>query len=290
MSTDLEPAPFVVGVGRSGTTLLRLMLDAHPDLAIPPETHFVPGISQKLSDDFDRERFVETLSGHRRWPDFHMDPGDLRTRLDEERADDVGAGLRAFYRLYASMHGKSRFGDKTPRYLVKMRPIARALPEAAFIHLVRDGRDVALSKADRSGKDSADSAQVWRERIEKARRQAKRVPRYAELRYEDLVADPEPHLRKVCELIELDFDPVMLSYHERAAKRLAEMGDARSNDDEVMRTAESRRAAHAMTTRPPEESRIARWRTEMPADERKAFEAEAGDLLDEFGYPTGPEA
>jgi hypothetical protein len=290
VSDALKPAPFVVGVGRSGTTLLRLMLDAHPDLAIPPETHFVPGISQKLGDDFDRGRFVEILAGHRRWPDFHLESASLRARLDEDEAGEVGMALRAFYMLYAESHGKTRFGDKTPRYLVKMRPIARALPEAAFIHLVRDGRDVALSKADRSGKDSVDSAQVWRERIEKARRQSRRVERYMELRYEDLVADPEPRLREVCDLIELDFDPVMLRYHERAADRLEEMGDARSNEAEVVRTAESRRAAHAMTTRPPEESRIARWRAEMPDSERQAFEAEAGELLAELGYATGPKA
>jgi hypothetical protein len=106
------------------------------------------------------------------------------------------------------------------------------------------------------------------------------------MRYEALVEDPEPHLRQICELIELDYDPAMLTYHERAEERLAELGDARRGGEDV-RPEAGRRAAHAMTTRPPEARRIARWRTEMPPSDREAFEAEAGDLLSELGYPVG---
>ena len=263
-----------------------MMLDAHPELSIPPETHFVPQVVRKLRPNFDRDRFVKLVAGHRRWGDFHLDPGDLRTRLDEDRAKGVGDALRSFYLLYADGHGKSRFGDKTPRYLMNMRPIAKALPEAAFIHLLRDGRDVALSKADRSGRPAAESAQLWRDRIAKARRQSRRLDTYLELRYEELVEDPEPNLRRVCEAIELDFDPVMLRYHEGAGERLAELGDAFRSEDDV-RPAADRRAAHEMTTRPPERGRVARWRTEMPAADREAFEREAGELLAELGYPVG---
>jgi hypothetical protein len=72
--------------------------------------------------------------------------------------DETGSALRAFYRLYAERHGRARFGDKTPKYLTKMRRIAALLPEATFVHLVRDGRDVALSKSDRSGRPPAESA------------------------------------------------------------------------------------------------------------------------------------
>jgi hypothetical protein len=283
------PAPFIVGVGRSGTTLLRMMLDAHPELAIPPETHFIPQVARRLKGGFDRERFVQLVSAHRRWGDFHIDAAELRARLEERGIDQTGDALRAFYRHYAERHGKTRFGDKTPKYLTKMRPIAAVLPEATFVHLVRDGRDVALSKSDRSGRPAAESARTWRRRIERARKQARRIDRYVEMRYEALVEDPEPHLRQICELIRLDYDPVMLTYHERAGERLAELGDAQRGGDDV-RPAAGRRAAHAMTTRPPEASRIARWRTEMPASDREAFEAEAGELLSELGYPVGSTA
>ena len=110
-----------------------------------------------------------------------------------------------------------------------MQPIGELLSEARFVHLIRDGRDVALSRRARgmgASKPMADTARLWRKRIEGAREAAKRLRgRYVELRYEDLVADPEPGLRRVCELIELDYDPAMLAYHDGAGERLAELGD-----------------------------------------------------------------
>ena len=106
--------------------------------------------------------------------------------------------------------------------------IGRALPEARFIHLIRDGRDVALSQTARAINEQpppAEQAARWVKRINKSREQAEKLggERYIEARYEDLVRDPEPVLRRVCEFVELDWDERMLSYHERAAKRLQEM-------------------------------------------------------------------
>src|SRR5688500_4303608 len=74
------PAPFIVGVGRSGTTLLRLMLDTHPELAIPPETHFMPAFIQRSGQPlFGAKRAAEAIveDPHRRWNDFGLEPGEL---------------------------------------------------------------------------------------------------------------------------------------------------------------------------------------------------------------------
>ncbi|MDQ2675775.1 MAG: sulfotransferase, partial [Actinomycetota bacterium] len=98
------PAPFVVGVSRSGTTLLRLMLDAHPDLAIPAETHFIPKLIRnvKKSEGEDpREIAIETITTHRRWPDFKLDQAELAARLRALPEPSVTEILRAFYGLYA---------------------------------------------------------------------------------------------------------------------------------------------------------------------------------------------
>src|SRR5690242_11597706 len=81
------PAPFVVGVPRSGTTLLRLILDAHPAVAIPPETHFLPKLIRlcqqaEARDEDARGAVLELLTGHRRWPDFGLEPDEVRVRLD----------------------------------------------------------------------------------------------------------------------------------------------------------------------------------------------------------------
>lgn len=295
------PAPFVVGVGRSGTTLLRLMLDAHSEVAMPPETHFVPAFLESAGRlRFTPKRAVETIVSdpHRRWNDFGLDPADLLARFEAIPRFNTADALRAFYALYAESHGKPRWGDKTPDYIKRMRRIERALPEAAFIHVIRDGRDVALStnrriaqRGHREPLPASRSAKRWRSRIERARADAPKLGRYLEIRYEDLVADTEPALRRVCELCELGFEPGMLRYHETAAERLEEMAGAMpARDGRPEREAGERLEAHALATKPPTQERIEVWREEMEPAEVAEFEQVAGDLLDGLGYDLAGES
>ena len=282
------PAPFVVGVGRSGTTLLRMMLDAHPELAIPAETHFVPALIERAKGGAGADELVEEILGVRGWADFGLDPDRLRERVRGLGRPGAAAVLRGFYGLCAEREGKRRWGDKTPIYVTRMHVIGGELGEARFVHLIRDGRDVALSRRRRgmgAGKPIADTAERWRRRIEDARRQARRLRgRYLELRYEDLVGDPEPQLRRVCELIELDYDPAMLGYHERAGERLGELADLPAEGARRGRAGDERRASHALAAQPPSGARTGAWREEMSAADRAEFEAVAGALLAELGY------
>ena len=282
------PAPFVVGVGRSGTTLLRLMLDAHPELAIPPETHFAPGLIERAHEGAGAHALVDEIVGARSWADFGIQPERLRERVTALGEGGAATVLRAFYGLCAEREGKPRWGDKTPIYVRSMRPIGRELPEARFVHLIRDGRDVVLSRRARgmgAGKPIADTADRWRRRIEEARTQARRLRgRYLELRYEDLVTRPEPQLRRVCELIELDYDAAMLDYHERAGGRLAELGDLPAEGGRRGRAGAERQASHALAAGPPTSARTGAWREQMSSADRAEFEAVAGGLLVELGY------
>ena len=284
------PAPFVVGVSRSGTTLLRLMLDAHPELAIPAETHFIPKLIRnvKKSDGADpREVALETITTHRRWPDFKLDEDELAGRLRALREPSVTEILRAFYRLYAEREGKSRWGDKSPPYVRKMRRIDSVLPEARFIHLIRDGRDVALSltEVEWGPETIAEAAEKWQGWIAKARRQAKRVDHYLEVRYEDLVTDAEPTLRRVCEFVELDYSEDMLAYHQRASERMSEVIREFQIGGGPLLTADDRAQQHKLVSKPPQADRLARWRNDMSAEDQATFEGIAGGLLAELGYP-----
>jgi hypothetical protein len=284
------PAPFIVGVARSGTTLLRLMLDAHPELTIPPETHFIPKVVKACEEPGDaRRRVFELLTTHRRWPDFQLDAAELRRRLDGVEPFGAGGALRAFYGLYAERQGKPRWGDKSPSYVRRMRRVASALPEAHFVHLVRDGRDVALSQveADFGPDEVTGAAEDWVNGIGKARRQARRLRHYMELRYEDLVEDPEPALRRVCEFVELPWDAAMLAYHEGAAERMAEVTRDFERGGGPAIPAAVRAERHTRVAEPPQRGRAGRWRTDMSAADREAFEAIAGDLLAELGYEVG---
>jgi hypothetical protein len=283
--------PFVVGSARSGTTLLRLMLDAHPQLAIPPETHFVPDLVRRdRRGELDAARFVDVLEALPRWPDFHVDADALRERVARAGRFDLGEALRAFYALHAERFGKPRWGDKTPPYADCMPDIERLLPEARFVHVIRDGRDVAVSIRDLWFGPSRPRAigEWWVDTIRRARWGAREVSHYLEVRYEDLVADPEPVLRRICEFVELPFDAAMLHYHERAEDRLGELNAVQHERGPAV-SGEDRRRIHQLTKKPPQASRVGRWRTELDARERARFEAVAADLLEELGYGQGDE-
>ena len=174
--------------------------------------------------------------------------------------------MRTFYAAYTEEQGKPRWGEKTPTYVQKMKLIQRAIPEARFVHVIRDGRDVALSVLDRTVRDltAGDIAKRWQKKITKAREDSPKLDHYMEIRYEDLILDTEPVLRRVCEFIELPWDDALLTYHERSADRLQEMARALPAEGRAKELSVERRLeTHEMTTKPPSADRVARWRTQM---------------------------
>lgn len=278
------PAPFIVGVGRSGTTLLRLMLDAHPDLAIPSETLFLQDL---VKEEISKERFLEIVTSAETWLNLALDAEELRAELDG--VSSLPDAIRGFYRLYARKRGKTRWGDKTPYYRVYMPDIARLLPEAHFLHVIRDGRDSALSYQGLwfgPGDDFEKQARFWVQQIRTARDNARHLCHYREVRYEALVAEPEATLRALCDELALEFDAAMLDYHRGAAERLGEhkrpFGPAGRTPADI----ETFMAIHERAKTPPDPSRIGRWRTEMSREELGRYEAVAGPLLRELGYDT----
>ena len=168
-----------------------------------------------------------------------------------------------------------------------MHRIESVLPEARFVHLVRDGRDVALSVLGMNWGPSTvpEAAFRWKKRILRAREQAPRIGHYVEIRYEDLVRDTEATLRRICEFVDLPYDEEMLRYHEHASERLQEKArDLDRGPDKAPQTAEARLESHALATQPPDPERIERWRTEMSVEDRAVYEELAGDLLADLGY------
>ena len=287
------PVPFIVGVGRSGTTMLRLMLDAHPELTIPPETHFVPDLIDAIEGGASPEQAAEVMTSVRQWGDLHTEPEEVVARWRELDSFEAGPALRSFYEIFPARMGKPRYGEKTPAYVKNMIKIEGVLPEARFIHVIRDGRDVALSRWKRTlgDKDPAPASKVaetWARRIRRAQRHGKKVNHYLELRYEDLVTDTEPNLRRICEYLELEWDPVVLTYYEHAADRMAEMArDLPAIEGKPTRPGSERMQAHAMTQKPPDPSAMYRWKEKMKPEDVREFDAAAGDLLSELGYEVG---
>jgi hypothetical protein len=290
-SLPRPPFPVVVGCPRSGTSLLAVMLDSHPELAVPPETSFVGTLAAlQGAGDVLRNAFFDVVTADRitisNWSDFGLEKDALRTRLDAIEPFTVSAGLRAFYALYAESQGKPRCGEKTPGYVFMMPQIAALLPEAHFIHLIRDPGDTALSWRKTWFAPSQDLrvlGEAWRKHVEAGRRAAALVRRYSEVRFEDLVRHPERELRRVCEYLALRWDPVVLDYGAQGAARVEQL-QGRQHARGQMIAREERTRIHANLTRAPDTDRLAVWRREMTDAERRGLEDAAGPLVHELGY------
>jgi hypothetical protein len=268
-----------------------MMLDAHPELTIPPETHFVPELIEAAEGrDPTPESLLATITRQREWGDFGLTEDDLLERFRAIEPLNAGDALRAFYSAYAERVGKPRWGEKTPIYVKSMRKIERALPEARFVHVIRDGRDVALSIRDRAVKEHPIDriAERWVRRITRAREQAERLSHYEEVRYESLILETRPTLERVCRHFRLPWDDALLDYHEHSAGRLEEMKRELPEDGRRTTLSVDRRmATHARTTERPDPKRVSRWREGMDRADREACESIAGPLLTELGYPVG---
>lgn len=277
-----EPAfPFFVGCGRSGTTLLRAMFDSHPDLAIPSESYFVGNLGRRAAvyerpAGFDAELFLTELleiSWVRQWG---LPERALRRAFAAAPVTSFAAAVRRVFRCYADAAGKARYGDKTPNYVARMPLIAGLVPEARFVHIIRDGRDVTTSfrRVPFGPTSAAEGALFWQSRVRGGRvaGQALGVHRYREVRYEALVEDPPAVLRDLCGFLDLPFDERMLAYTDKA--------------DELM--AGGRPGAHVNLALPPTKA-LRDWRVQMSRPDVRRFELLAGDLLEELGYPRGTE-
>lgn len=291
-SSTTTPMPIIVGSPRSGTTLLRFMLDAHPELAIPPETGFLRLADSWLEGGGDiAERVFQDITTFPAeapcWNDFHLSTEAYRRESEKLEKRNAAEAIRLFYRMYAARFGKPRWGEKTPLYCRCMASIERLLPEAHFIHVVRDGRDVALSLRSRffsPGHDIETQAGYWRENVETARQTGKRRQHYLEIHYEDLLRDTEAVLRRICAFIDLNFTHDMLLYYERAPERLREHLARYRATGNLLISHEERLRQQAATMRAPDISRIGVWRHEMSSDEIRRFQDVAGALLEELGY------
>jgi hypothetical protein len=289
-------APFLVGMPDSGVELLRLMLDAHPEVAIPGPTFFVPAVLELREGDLHvHERFLQILVGSLTWRDHHLTIDSLWEDLESAGPFEAAAALRIFYRCYAARFGKQRWGDSTHRYGYHMNQIRRCLPEAHFIHVIRDGRDAAvLARRSHSWQafgDIESHAREWQSRIQAFRREAAGCPQcYLEVRYEDLVTNAEPVVEQICAFLQLSCSPAMLAYHERASQRLDELEGIDRFGRHIGKE-ERLRGLHAdLLTKPPDPNEIGRWRRELDPEDIAAYQRIAGELLQALGYPPWGEA
>jgi hypothetical protein len=276
----VNPFVFIVGAPRSGTTLLRRIVDAHPDIAITRETHWITKLLEG-DDAFSPDAPVTTellrrLRAHPKFTRMDADDPELDRMVRAAPVSYSELVTRIFDR-YGEAHGKRLVGDKVPDYVRHLALLHRLWPAARFVHLIRDGRDVSLSMLTRERfarrfatwqeDPIATAALSWEQLVRLGREAGAELPpdRYYELRYESLVAAPAKECRKLCEFLGVAYAERMPRFHEGRTRE--EPGrDAKSAWRPVTRGLRS-------------------WRTEMADGEVERFEAAAGELLGELGYP-----
>jgi hypothetical protein len=214
---------FIVGRGRSGTSLLGRMLDAHPAVGVAPEALFVMHLWRRYGRRELDERatlcFVQDLWREERLRRWRFERADVERKLLALAPASFARLCATVYALHAAASGKADpalLGDKNPHYALFVDTLAEVFPRARFVHLVRDYRDNILSfQGVRFDLASVPAlAYRWRRYNQEILRRSSRFSeRFLRLRFEDLVARPVPVLEEVCRFLGIDFEPSMLDFH-----------------------------------------------------------------------------
>jgi Sulfotransferase family len=281
----VNPYVFLVGSARSGTTLLRRIVDAHPEIAITPETHWVPRWYEQRAgvtpEGMVTPELLDRLSSYRRFARFEVQREDLERLLEGDGPVSYSTFVSGFYDLFGRRRGKRLVGDKTGEYARRIPTLHELWPRARFVHLIRDGRDVCLSVLDWKERPGASRFVTWQEdrvattafwwkrNVQLAREAGARLPPelYYEVRYEALVTRAEEECRALCNFLDVSFDDSMLRFHEGRTR--------------------TERGLSPKSAWLPITPGLRDWRSQMRSDDVERFEAAAGDLLDELGYERG---
>jgi hypothetical protein len=287
----MNPFVFIVGCPRSGTTLLQRLLDCHPLVAVTPETHWIPRWYEKKGakgikpEGVVTRKLVRKLLAFPRFTEMGIDRAELEALVEPRGTVSYAQFVSALFDLYGQKRGKRLVGDKTPGYARNLDTLHALWPAAKLVHLIRDGRDVCLSVLSWQRAKEWDTGQglarfsawaesplcaaaLWWDWHVRLAREAGRTTGtgvYIEVRYEALVADPPGECRKLCEFLVIPYDEEMLRLYDSRAKQ-AVAGDGKHPWQSIT-------------------AGLRDWRSQMSPQDVELFEATAGDLLDELGYP-----
>ena len=225
---------FIIGNARSGTTLLRLMLSSHKNIIIVPENGFSVWLYDKYKwwkyDDCKLDRFLEDLFNTRKFETWNLSYQGLKCFIKDLKPESYNELAMLVYIFYCKSKNDNfkRWGDKNTFYITEIKKIDLIFNNCKFIHIIRDGRDVAcsyinLSKRKINSKYAPnlpdninDIAYQWRSNILKIKNDLSKLEegRYIEIKYEDLVLFPEKTLKSICKYIGEDYDNNMLKYYD----------------------------------------------------------------------------
>lgn len=269
---------FIVSSGRAGTTLLRSMLVAGGEIAIPPESHtlaFTALQFQAMQEQswYNLVRLVislfEGIASFQHW-DIALNPVYVQARSLPEQERSLAKILDLVYLHYASVYFPQArlWGDQSPFNTMRLPWIQAVFPAGRYLHLLRDGRDVVASYKQK-GDPLPWAVERWKTSVYAARKAEKQLgpAGFLEVRYEDLVTAPEQTLKAICDFAEIAFQPQMLDYWK------------------LPTTLEHRYQAHHRNLQKPVfRSSIGSWQQRLTADEQALVNHKLAPLLHDLGY------
>ncbi len=265
---------FIVGTQRSGTTLLRLILNAHSQVAIPEEAGFLrPLLRTKFCNHLiggeKYQKLVSYLKNNGQYKLWNYDRSEFFHFLEQRGSIHLKDLIEQLFFSYCSSEGKSIWGDKTPVFWRNINMLRSLFPDAVFIHIVRDGRDVFDSwrKMDATKNNVAVTALDWciklhtiQASFEKIRPENRII-----IRYEDIISQPEMIIRQLCEKIGIPFEREMLSFYTRS--------------DRYIGSHHSR-----LIFKPLDPKNSQKWKQTLTNRELAVYNLIAGRLLRKHGY------
>jgi len=277
MKINYEKFPiFIIGCQRSGTTLLRLILNSHSKIAIPEEgTFWMPLLRRYKNKPYenilkkDLKHILNYIIKNHQFKLWCIDPSPLIENILKLKHCSLRDLMKMFYEYYASVQNKEIWGDKTPSFFRMIPVLHKLFPEARFIHVVRDGRDLYLSrkKINPLMKFISLSAIEWRYKVNKIRKDLSKIPseKSIEIRYEDLVRDPQNILKKICAFLRIDYEDKMLNFWKESHKYIG-----KHHSDLIFKPISSKS--------------VGKYKKELSYRNLRKYEILAQNLLREYGY------
>jgi hypothetical protein len=281
LNRSVQGSPiFIIGAPRSGTTLLQYMLRSHPRISLPTgESHFIVPLYRKASmfgdlrDPANIRKVLEEM--YRRNAGFldtdlhgiDFDIDHLVGQLHTLGVESIPNLIRTMMELNARGEGKNRWGDKTPYYSLHVPLLLEMFPDAQVIHIIRDGRDCAMSMLGR-GKDLDihniyQAASIWKQYVDAGQQSGSGLgsSQYYEFRYEDLLGEPLKAVSGICDFLGEEFSESIINYRKSS-------GSGKT----------------PLLQKPIQAGNSGKWRSTMSARQVKVFESVAGGTLVANGY------
>ncbi len=272
------PPIFMFGFERSGTTLLSMVVGAHPDIAVP---FSVAGMWFKYYKELGDYKYLNTeqniekltddiLSDERiKFWDIHISRDEVLSKIT---APDYAGIVHAFHEIYAAKKEKYFWANLDIATLDSMDIVNEWFPTCKFIHLVRDGRDIALSHQTMpyGYANVLDTAENWKSRVSANVKMGKMISRnrYKILRFEDLIINPDETLEDLCRFIGVKYSEDMQNFYK--------MVDEKVPEEKIW--------LWPSLKNPFDHSKVNCWKKKMPRIKRVIFERSASHLLSRFGY------